>query len=199
MDSNQPTGPKDPLDPAHWVDRHGDCLFRYALLRLRDAALAEDMVQETFLTALRSREHFAGKSSERTWLVGILKHKLIDHIRRQSRERPLPAGDASGGPLEELFDEKGRWKNRPVQGPGDPSTALEQKEFWEVFRRCLSTLPQRWADAFSLREMEGLSSDQACKVLNVSATNLWVLLHRARLRLWRCLETNWFGTKAQRP
>jgi len=185
-------------DPEHWVDQHGDYLFRYALLRLRDPELAEDVVQEIFLAALQAREKFSGRSSERTWLVGILKHKIVDHIRKASRERPFSDIESSADaadtlhPMEKLFDEKGKWKVAPIEWTG-PNTVLERKEFWEVFERCLSDLPARLCDAFSLREMDGLSTEEVCNVLHVSATNFWVMLHRARMRLRRCLEINWFG------
>jgi RNA polymerase sigma-70 factor (ECF subfamily) len=179
-------------DPEHWVDEHGDYLYRYALFRLHDAQLAEDMVQETFLAALHAQERFSGRSSEKTWLVGILKHKIADHIRKVSRERSFGDTESSIDIEEDLFDEAGKWKIAPTAWDTDPSSTLENKEFWEVLKRCLSDLPDRLSDAFSLREMDGLSTKEICKLLNVSATNLWVMLHRARMRLRRCLELNWF-------
>jgi RNA polymerase sigma-70 factor (TIGR02943 family) len=182
-------------DPARWVDEHGDYLFRFALSRLRRREAAEDLVQETFLAALRARERFAGASSERTWLVGILKRKIVDHLRRTGREQP--AGDLAAVDrwADGLFDERGHWRKKPGKWPADPSAALEKTEFWSIFSRCLGKLPERLANAFVLREVEELDSHEVCKVLGVSANNLWVMLHRARLGLWRCLEINWFGTK----
>lgn len=198
MKLQQPSGSDQVSDPSQWVDRHGDYLFRYALLRLRNRELAEEMVQETFLAALTARENFAGRSAERSWLVGILKHKIVDHFRRQQRERPASEIDNSPEWLDSLFDAKGWWREGPREWSAEPSKTLEQKEFWEVFFRCLSGLPTRQADAFSLRELEHLETDQICKVLQVSATNLWVVLHRARMRLWRCLDSNWFAGQAER-
>jgi RNA polymerase sigma-70 factor (ECF subfamily) len=184
-----------PTDAAKWVDEHGDYLFRFALSRLRRREVAEDLVQETFLAALEARERFAGASSERTWLVGILKRKLVDHLRRKNREQP--AGDLAAVEqwADNLFDERGHWRQKPGSWPADPSAALENAEFWTIFSRCLGKLPERLANAFVLREVEELDSQEVCKALNVSANNLWVMLHRARLVLWRCLEVNWFGTK----
>lgn len=178
-----------------WVEEHGDYLFRYALSRLRQSEAAEDVVQETFLAALRARERFAGASSERTWLTGILKRKIVDHLRRQSREQPTGDFDAEGEWTDKLFDERGNWKTKPKKWSADPSLPLENQEFWTVLSRCLSKLPQRLASAFTLRTIDGLDSQDVCKVLDVSANNLWVMLHRARLALARCLEINWFGTK----
>ncbi|UCE19648.1 MAG: sigma-70 family RNA polymerase sigma factor [Gemmatimonadota bacterium] len=184
--------------PEQWVDRYGDDLFRYALLRLRDSRLAEDIVQETFLAALRARKSFSGRSSEKTWLFGILKHKIVDHIRRASRERSVESPGTPEDTMKDLFDERGKWRVMPSEWAPDPSKILEQKEFQDVIEKCLSDLPSRLSDAFSLREMDGLDSKEVCKVLGVSTTNLWVMLYRARMRLRRCLEMNWFGKKNER-
>jgi RNA polymerase sigma-70 factor (ECF subfamily) len=183
------------LDPARWVDEHGDYLYRYALARLRQREAAEDLVQETFLAALRSRQRFTGKASERTWLVSILKHKIIDQLWRKQRELPVSSLAAADRWADELFDERGAWRQPPGRWLADPGAALEQAEFWTVFGRCLEKLPPRLARAFTLRQVEELNSHNVCKILDISATNLWTMLHRARLRLLRCLEVNWFGTK----
>lgn len=180
---------------ARWVDEHGDYLYRFALSRLRQAEAAEDMVQETFLAALRAGEKFAGRSSERTWLVSILKRKIVDYLRRKGRERPATDLDVVNQWADSLFDERGNWAKKPRKWPGDPGAALEKIEFWSVVSRCLGKLPQRLASAFTLREIEELDSQEICEVLGVSANNLWVMLHRARLGLLRCLEINWFDTR----
>jgi len=192
-----PMDPNQLSDPENWVDQHGDYLFGYALLRLRDPRTAEDMVQETFLAALQARDNFAGRSSERTWLVGILKHKILNHLCRNSRERPISDVESPVDRMEEFFDDRGRLKATATEWATDPSRVFEQKEFWEVLQRCLSRLPVRLSEAFLLREMDELSSEEICNVLNVSVTNLRVMLHRARLRLRLCLELNWFGLKAE--
>ena len=179
-------------DPDTWVDQHGDYLFGYALLRLRDRPLSEDVVQETFLAALNARKSFSGNSSERTWLVGILKNKIVDHIRKVSREHLVDDVEPYAD-VEEFFDQDGGWKTKPNEWMADPATVFEGKEFWEIFSGCLSVLPSRLHDAFSLRELEGLDSPEVCKVLNISATNLWVILHRARIQLRDCLEAEWFN------
>ena len=180
-------------DPERWVDEHGDYLFRFAVSRLRRREVAEDLVRETFLAALRARERVAGASSERTWLVGILKRKIVDHLRRTGREHPTGELAAVDRWADGLFDQRGHWKTKPGKWPGDPGAAIEKAEFWSIFSHCLGKLPERLANAFVLREVEELDSHEVCKVLGISANNLWVMLHRARLALWRCLEINWFG------
>lgn len=181
-------------NPATWVDEHGDYLFRYALSRLRQRDVAEDLVQETFLAALSGKDRFAGRSSERTWLVGILKRKIADQLRRKGHEQPVSDLTTSDRWLEALFDEHGKWKKKPGEWPPDPAASFEKEEFWKIFTACLHKLPGRLAHAFTLREVEELDGQEVCKVLNISANNLWVMLHRARLSLSRCLEFNWFST-----
>lgn len=199
MDDSQSASPSHLSDPATWVDQHGDYLYRNALLRIQNEDLAEELVQETFLAALNARSRFSGRSSERTWLVGILKHKIVDHFRKDSREHPieeigqLPC--EAERPFAEEGQSKGHWRVADGMGPMDwgatPSAILEQKEFWEILNACLSALPSRLAHSFTLREIEGLSSQEVCKVLNITATNLWVMLHRCRMQLRRCIEMKW--------
>ena len=175
------------------MDSHGDCLYRYALLRVRAPELAAELVQETFLEALRGWDKFAGRSSERTWLVGILKHRIIDHLRRTTRERSSSA-EAHARPFDDpAFDARGHWRAIPDSWRGDPSAVLESREFWDVFGVCLSKLPRGLADAFFLREVDGLSAEETRELLAISADNLWTRLHRSRSLLRDCLQRNWFG------
>lgn len=182
-----------PLRPAAWVDEHGDLLYRYAMQRVRDRQVAEDLVQETFVSALAAIDRFAAESSERTWLVGILRHKIMDHFRGSAR-RPDTLGDEANAALEDpTFDKRGHWKRTPARWSADADTLAERGEFWVTFHDCLSKLPRRAADAFCLRELSRLDSKGVCEVLGITATNLWTQLHRARLMLRECLEENWFG------
>lgn len=178
--------------PEQWLDLHGDALFRFALLRVRDTHLAEELVQETFCAALQAREKYSGRSSERTWLIGILKHKIIDSFRRMSRERPHDDPDLHEAVEEEFFDSKGRWRVQPGDWNASPDEALERREFWEVIHSCMARLPDRLRQVFALREVDGTDSSEICKVLGISSTNLWVMMHRARAQLRQCLETHWF-------
>jgi RNA polymerase sigma-70 factor (ECF subfamily) len=179
-------------DPTTWVEEYGDYLFRYAMLMLRDAARAEDAVQETFLAALAARESFSGRSSMKTWMVGILKHKIADQFRQESREKPIEDLDGDAPAIEKFFDKKGRWKTGPSDWVINPRTVLEQKEFWEIFQQCLSELPERHSNAFLLREIDDVGTREICDILKVTEKNLWVMLYRARMRLRRCLEVSWF-------
>lgn len=185
--------------PDGWVDRHGDCLYRYAMMRLKVPDQAADVVQETFLEALRARGSFAGRSNERTWLIGILKHKIIDHFRKSSREQTTSRPAALDAVPEPWFDRRGRWQAGLASWGGDPSRALETQEFWDVFHRCLSKLPPGLADAFFLRELDGLSAAEVQDVLGITAPNLWARLHRARSSLRQCLAIGWFGRQPSSP
>jgi RNA polymerase sigma-70 factor (ECF subfamily) len=182
-----------PIDPDRWVDDHGDALFGYAMLRLRDADQAAEVVQDTFLEALKSRGSFQGRSSERTWLIGILKHRIIDQFRRRARRERGVGGDDPPGIDPEFFDERGSWKAGVARWPELPDDAVERAEFWEVFRAALAALPATYAEAFTLSELEGLSGPEVCKILGITPTNLWARLHRARLILRRELDARWFG------
>jgi RNA polymerase sigma-70 factor (ECF subfamily) len=184
-------------DPEGWVDRHGDGLYRYALLRLRSTDLAADIVQETFLEALRSRSSFAGRSSERTWLIGILRHKIVDHLRRSRREQVAGNGALANGVSESPFDRRGHWRVGPTYWGSEPSREMETREFWEVFDRCLSKLPQGLADSFFLRELDELGAEEVQQILGITPANLWKRLHRARALLRQCLESAWFGQRTK--
>ncbi|HAM33163.1 MAG TPA: RNA polymerase subunit sigma [Deltaproteobacteria bacterium] len=185
-------------DPSEWVDRYGNYLFRYAMIRLRDRSAAEDLVQETFLAALKSRGSFSGGSSEATWLVGILKHKIADHFRRQALEAPLEDADLRELPDPSVFDVSGHWTSGPTDWGGNPADLYREEKFLEQFKNCLSGLSPNHANAFTLREIEGADTGEICKVLNVTETNLWVILHRARMHLRRCLETHWFNRSMEK-
>lgn len=176
--------------PEEWVDRHGDTLYRFALTRLRDAEAAEEVVQETFVAALGARNQYAGKGSEGAWLLGICKRKVVDLVRRRNRPDTGAGGDLGPDPSEAMFDPKGNWRLDPRILKGRPEGALEREEFWQAFRGCLGRLSQRQADAFTLRELEDLTSEEICKKLEVSTSNLWVLLHRARLSLTVCMKSH---------
>ena len=180
-------------DPTKWVQEHGTIMYRFAITRCSDAAVAENLVQETFLAALKSLASFSGRSSERTWLLGILKHKLMDHYRKQVRERAV--GDLEELPDDgtQMFDDSGKWTRRPSDWGNSPESALESRDFRDILSECLAALPPKQASVFRLREMDDLDTDEICKELALSETNLWVLMHRARARLRQCLEKKWFA------
>jgi RNA polymerase sigma-70 factor, ECF subfamily len=187
-----------PVNPERWVEKYGDALFGFAASRVRDCAIAQDLVQESFLAAIKSMDSFVGRSSERAWLFGILHNKLIDYYRLQGREVPLADLES---PLPEergAFGANGLGKDGWARGLAPkawetPEEILVSKEFQKVLNNCLSRLPDRIAQVFLLREIDGVSSEEICKDLGVSPNNLWVMLHRARMGLRRCLEVHWFG------
>ncbi len=164
-------------------------LMRYAGLQLRDPHAAEDAVQETLLAALAGEAGFGGRSNLRTWLTGILKHKIVDAIRRSSRETAVAPDEEA---LEALFDERGHWIDPPAAWT-DPDGSLEQKQFLAALEACLERLPGRTAQAFLMREHLGCDTADICKDLGITATHCWVLLHRARAALRECLQATWFA------
>ena len=186
------------LDPATWVDEHGDRLYRFAFTRLRDASLAEDVVQETLLSAIQAVGSYTGMASERTWLIGILKHKIIDHYRKNSKQIQLTEEDTDLSGTDRFFERPDKWSGhwaiplRPVDPEQSPEEVMERGEFWDVLRACLSALPDRVANVFTMREIDGLASDEICDVLGLSSSNFWVIMHRARMQLRRCVEIKWF-------
>lgn len=184
------------LDPAGWVKNHADVMFRYTLVRVGSDDVAENLVQETFLAALKSKDSFSGRSSERTWLMGILKHKMLDHYRKRGREVATEDIEESPDPTDELFDAKGHWAVGPTHW-ADPEGSLERDAFWDVLSACLEKLPERLQRCFSLREVDGLEGPEVCKAMEISETNLWVMIHRARGRLRRCIEASWFVPRAE--
>lgn len=168
-------------------------LLRFAGLQLRDAAAAEDAVQEALLAALAGQASFAGRANLRTWLTGILKHKIVDAIRRQAREPALPEqAEENLEELDGLFDRRGHWDERPAAW-GNPDGALEQQQFWRALVLCLERLPARTAQCFMMREHLGLETGEICKELAITPTNCWVMLYRARMTLRECLRQTWFG------
>jgi RNA polymerase sigma-70 factor (ECF subfamily) len=191
-------GKPEPTQPTQWIERHADALFGYAVLQLGNREEAEERVQETFLAALEAQATFRGESSERTWLMGILKHKICDHFRRRKRTGSADEPAVSEA-MAAMFTADGKWKkNLPAAWPGVPEAVLEKGEFWAVLRDCLSKLPARMGEAFCLRHMHGLEAEKICKVLETTPTNLWTLLHRARALLRACLERSGFGRAHER-
>ena len=186
------------LDPQLWLERYGDYLFNYAVVRVNDSGKAEDLVQETFLAALKGRDRFRGESAERTWLTSILKRKIIDTYRKK-----YSSGEAAFGKHgETIFDGdfysneepfKGHWLEG--KGPNSytllPEGQMEQEELMKFIRLCIENLQPQQASAFIMRMIDEEDTDTICKELGISTSNLWVMLHRARLKMRACLEKHW--------
>jgi RNA polymerase sigma-70 factor (ECF subfamily) len=175
-------------------------LVRFARLQLRDAGAAEDAVQETLVAALAGSRSFENRSAFKTWLIAILRHKIVDAIRAQARETPASALASTAEEdeaVDALFEADGHWRtgSRPVRW-ADPEASLEQQQFWRVFEACLDHLPAKTARVFMMREILGLETQEICKEAGISASNCWVLLHRARTALRGCLQAEWFVGEA---
>jgi RNA polymerase sigma-70 factor (TIGR02943 family) len=191
---------RDMEDPQSWVDKYGDFLYHFTLSRIKDHSIAEDLVQETFLAALKARKNFQGRSTPRTWLIAILKHKIVDHIRQRVREQTSDKVEVifntvANDPVDNSFNDEGDWRMHPSKWAIDPMKLYEQKEFMDVLYQCIGELPERQAEAFMMREIDGFSTEEICKLLKISATNSWVMLYRARMWLRQCLENNWLNTE----
>jgi RNA polymerase sigma-70 factor (ECF subfamily) len=183
--------PDSPAPNALELERHRPYLLRFALLQLRDRSAAEDAVQETLLAAIQGASRFAGQSSVRTWLVGILKHKIVDSMRKASREQPIESLEDRGEDLDPFFADDGHFAEIPQQW-ANPERSLEERGFFDALERCLQSLPRNTARAFTMREVLGLETDEICKELRISTSNCWVMLYRARMSLRACLERTWF-------
>ncbi|MHC4272945.1 MAG: sigma-70 family RNA polymerase sigma factor [Planctomycetota bacterium] len=177
--------------PEVWVDQHGEYLFRYAMHRMAGTAAAEDVVQETFLAALQSRANFDGRSSFRTWLTSILRHKIADRLREA---RPEVGEDVARLEqwAESLFNDKGKWGGGPRRWSRWPTSDAERSELSRVLERCLGKIPAQIAEMFVLHEQHRVPGPRLAASLGISTGNLWVRLYRARLALRECLEKNWF-------
>ena len=172
-------------NPERWVDEHGDVLYRYALARVRKPDIAQDLVQETLLAAMRSHERFAGQSSVRSWLCGILKHKLCDYYRKAGRETSFTDLEFLKDECADRFVPEGFWVHMtgPKEWRPEPDEVMHRDDFWQTMRECLAKLPERIAAVFMMREMDEVESKEICMTLSISESNLWVMLHRARMAL----------------
>lgn len=179
------------VNPATWVDQYGDYLFRYAYARLRDANAAEEVVQETFLAGVRYADQYSGRGAERAWLLGILKRKIIDFVRLRAKHNATSGYEDEADLTGQFFDAAGNWKPGVMGWSPAPNQKIEMEELWEVVKQCLKTLPQGQADVFVLSVMEDMDSVDICKELEITSSNYWVRMHRARLGLANCVGQKW--------
>ncbi len=189
-------------DPELWVANYGDDLFRFASMRLRDVSTAEDLVQETFLAALKARGGFRGQSSEKNWLLGIIKNKIADYFRESVRKLTPLTGkefEENQAALMHLSDSAndGWMHGTAPKNWAAPEMSLDRQEFWDTLENCLSKLPRHIGRVYAMRELDEVSTLEICSRLKISPANLWVILHRARAGLRRCLEIHWFGPEGK--
>ena len=187
----------DITTPNDWVEVHGDYLFNFAIGQVRDASVAEDLVQETFLAAFKARDRFTGQSSERTWLVGILRHKIYDHLRWTCRERAVRADIPASHDDDQAWEDAVMWLHDVAAECQSPTRRLELEEFRANLETALGKLPPRVAQVFQLYEIEERPNREVCQRLNISESNLWVMLHRARKQLRGHLTGWWNGESHQ--
>ena len=188
--------PSRPFPREDWVDAHADYLFNFAVGQVRNADTAEEIVQETFLAAVKGRGNFSGQSSERTWLVGILRHKIFDHLRKTCRERAVRVDLSAAGDAES-WEDSVLWMHDVAEESQSPSRRIELSEFRDNLELALGKLPQRIAQVFQLYEVEERSNHEVCAQMNISESNLWVMLHRARKQLREQLHGWWSGEPAK--
>ncbi|QDT10847.1 sigma-70 family RNA polymerase sigma factor [Planctomycetes bacterium K23_9] len=179
------------VNPANWVDDYGDYLFRYAKSRLRDPGAAEEVVQETFLAGVRYSRQYSGSGSERGWLMGILKRKIVDHIRARAKHNQELVYEDEHDPSEQLFDAAGNWKPGAINWSPPPDQEIEMQELQFVVQGCLETLPENQAAVFVLSAMEEMDTDEVCRELDITPSNMWVRIHRARVGLAKCVSAKW--------
>lgn len=183
------------LNPQQWISQYSDALYGYTLARVSDSGLAEDIVQETFLSAWKARDSYKGEASEKSWLFAICRNKIIDHYRKKARDivQPMTEKDHS----ENYFDEAEHWSKNdsPAEWGIDYQQKIDNKEFYSVLDNCKKKLQHLQQSVFVMKYMEELDAAEICKALGITASNYWVLIHRAKLQLRSCLEKNWLNLK----
>ncbi len=179
------------LDPNKWILLYADYLFNYTINRIDDEELAKDLVQETFFSALKSMKNYRGEASERTWLVSFLKRKIIDQYRKMNSKKGkaeirvnfYEEGDKKGSWLEERVPQT--WNN-------EAETDIESKELGVALNHCIEALPYKYKVVFKMKTIDDIETEEICNELNITASNLWVMIHRARVQFRKCMEDNWF-------
>jgi RNA polymerase sigma-70 factor (TIGR02943 family) len=184
------------LKPEKWVELYADYLYNYAYYRVNKEELAQDLVQDTFLSGLKAQDTYKGQASEKTWLVSILKNKIIDHYKKAStrNESPLKLETYDTPSLDYFFnrEKNGHWQSetKPKDWGGNDTT-YDSKEFYRVLEDCMEKLPEKWKGIFTMSLLEEADSKLVCKEFNLTSSNFWVIIHRAKLNLRGCLEKNW--------
>lgn len=186
------TDPNKTLSPDNWIENYADYLYNYAVSRVNDSDLAKDLVQETFFAGLKSAKNFQGKSTERTWLVSILKRKVIDHYRKINSKKGkaevrmsfYDSGEDEGNWIEERVPQS--WKN-------ETEKSIENEELKSQIDICIDKLPKKYAVVFRMKTILEIETEEICKELEITSSNLWVMIHRARTQLRSCMEENWFN------
>lgn len=184
------------LNPSKWVDLYSDYLYKYAYYRVNSDELAQDLVQDCFLAALKAQDSYKGQASEKTWLVSILKNKIIDHYKKAStrNESPLQLSTQNAPSYDYFFDKEanGHWKSesKPKDWTATDNN-FDAKEFYKILEKCLGQLPEKWKGVFTMSLLNDAETKLVCKEFDLSSSNFWVIMHRAKLQMRACLEKNW--------
>jgi RNA polymerase sigma-70 factor (TIGR02943 family) len=186
-----PSAHKHILNPNKWVGLHADYLYNYTISRINDQDLAKDIVQDTFFAGLKAKDNFQGLASERTWLISILKRKIIDHYRKINSTKGKAEvkmnfytdGDREGEWIEERV---------PTAWNSEIEKVIENKELREALEKCIGALPEKYAMVFKMKTIQQIETEDICKELEITSSNLWVIIHRARTQLRKCMEESWF-------
>lgn len=183
--------PKHLIDPHKWIDRYSDYLFNFTISRINDKDIAQDIVQDTFFAGLKSMKNFKGEATERTWLISILKRKIIDHYRKINSKKGK--AEVRMG-YNSHMDSEGDWLEEQVSDSSDSNAenTLINEELGSAILECLSKLPDKQAQIFKMKTIQGFDTEVICNELNITASNLWVIIHRARTAMANCLKENWF-------
>lgn len=183
-----------------WVTEYTDTLFKWAWHKTADKTIAEDLVQDTFLSAIESFHTFQGKSQPKTWLFSILRFKIANHFRKQFKSPELNWNDnillQDDAFVEHFFDENGHWRMQEIpkdNWQGADGHLLDNPAFSAIWHQCFEKLPKHWLCALQLKYLEAKNSEDICKELDISNTNFWQILHRAKLQLRKCLDVHWFS------
>ncbi|MBE9489628.1 MAG: sigma-70 family RNA polymerase sigma factor [Bacteroidetes bacterium] len=181
--------PKHQLDPNKWVDLYSDYLFNFTIVRVSGAEIAKDLISETFLAGLKSKDNFKGEASERTWLISILKRKIIDHYRKINSKK----GKAEVRISYNDEESEGDWLEERVSDPYDRTAedTMENEELGLAILNCLGTLNEKQATIFKMKTIDNFDTEAICNEYNITASNLWVIIHRARKAMADCLEKTW--------
>lgn len=182
--------PINELNPDLWVDKYSDYLYNYTIVRVNDHEITQDLISETFLAGLKSKDNFKGKASERTWLISILKRKIIDHYRKINSNK----GKAEIRVAYNDGEGDGDWLEERVRDPFDRTAedTMENEELGMAIFRCLDRLPDKQAAIFRMKTIEGIDTETICNEFEITPSNLWVIIHRARKSMVDCLEKSWF-------
>jgi len=181
---------KHTLNPNKWIDLHADYMFNYTISRINNHDLAKDLVQETFLASLKAMKNYKGQASERTWLISILKRKIIDHYRKSNSFKGKAEVRMS---FYEDGENRGKWiEERAPSDWGDAESDIENRELKSALDLCIDNLPEKYRSVFILKTVQNYETEEICNEVGISSSNLWVIIHRARIQLRACLEGNWF-------